>query len=91
MDYSVGDRVRISPQYHWAKGATGTIEAPPEFAQDLVADCDPWQGHWRIVKGRERLMRFYWVELDEPQMDADGDGPYSAGEIDADALEPISE
>ena len=91
MDYSVGDRVRISLQYHWAKGAQGTIEAPPEFAQALAADCYPWEGHCRVVRGRRRFIKFYWVESDEPQMDADGDGPNSAGEIDAEALEPISE
>ena len=91
MDYSVGDRVRISLQYHWAKGAKGTIQPPPEFVQDLVADCDPWEGNCRVVKGRERLITFYWVEFDEPYRDADGDGPYAAGEIDAEALEPIDE
>jgi hypothetical protein len=91
MDFDVGDRVRISLRYHWAKGASGTIEIPPEFAQDLVADQDPWDGHCRFVRGRSGPIKFYWVEFDEPQMDADGDGPYSAGEIDADMLEPESE
>jgi len=91
MDYDVGDRVRISPRYHWAKGAKGTIQAPPEFAQDLVADQDPWEGHCRVVKGRKRFIKFYWVEFDEPQIDGDGDGPYSAGEIEVDMLEPINE
>ncbi len=90
MDYNVGDRVRISPQYHWAKGAKGTILPPSEFAQDLVADCYPWEGHRRVVKGRTRLITFYWVEFNEPQIGS-GHGPYSAGEIDADALEPITE
>lgn len=25
--------------------------------------------------------RFYWIIFDEPQEDADGDGPYVAGEV----------
>ncbi len=91
MDYNVGDRVRISRQDRWAKGVKGTIQPPPEFAQDLVADCYPWEGHRRVVKGRTRLITFYWVEFDEPQTDADGDGPYPEAEIDADTLEPIDE
>ena len=91
MDYSVGDRARISLQYHWAKGAKGTIQAPPESVQDLGADQDPWEGNCRFVKGRKGFIKFYWVEFDEPQIDADGDGPYSAGEIEADVLVPISE
>ena len=91
MDYDVGDRVRISLRYHWARGAKGTIQPPPEFVQDLEADRDPWQGNRRVVRGRTRLITFYWVEFDEPQIDGNGDGPYPAGEIDAEALEPIDE
>ncbi len=91
MDYEIGDRVRISRRYHWAKGATGTVQAPPEFVQELAADRDPWEGHTRIVQGRVRLIKFYWIEFDEPQIDGDGDGPYPAGEIDAEAIELLSE
>jgi hypothetical protein len=31
----------------------------------------------------ERPLRFYWVEFDEPQTDADGDRPYFGVEIDS--------
>jgi hypothetical protein len=86
MDYNLGDRVRISKKYHWAKGALGTIAMPPEFAQRMVADHEPWQGHYRFVQGVRERFKFYYVIFDEPQIDADGDGPYSAGEIDAKAL-----
>ncbi len=91
MLFDVGDRVRISLRYHWAKGTKGTIQVAPEFAQELVADQCPWHGCYRFVKGRKGFIKFYWVEFDEPQIDADGDGPYSAGEIEADMLEPIAE
>jgi len=78
-------------RYNWAKGAKGTVQVPPDSVQELVADQFPWQGCCRFVKGRRGFIRFYWVEFDEPQIDPDGDGPYSATEIEADMLEPINE
>lgn len=36
------------------------------------------------------MIVFYWVAFDEPQKDADGDGPYKGGEIDAEAIEFLS-
>jgi hypothetical protein len=39
------------------------------------------------VRGVDRVLTFYWVNFDEPQRDADGDGPYAGGEIDEDYLE----
>jgi hypothetical protein len=38
MRFALGDRVRISPEYTWAQGATGTIAMPPDFVVDLVKD-----------------------------------------------------
>jgi hypothetical protein len=32
----------------------------------------------------------YWVWFDEPQYDAGGDGPYRGGQIQADAMNLIS-
>jgi len=32
----------------------------------------------------------YWVWFDEPQFDADGDGPYRGGQIHEDAMALIS-
>ena len=31
----------------------------------------------------------FWIKFDEPQMDVDGDGPYSEGEIQAEFVHPI--
>ncbi|HEY8223627.1 MAG TPA: hypothetical protein VIG25_00025 [Pyrinomonadaceae bacterium] len=41
----------------------------------------------------EGPLRFYWVEFDEPQRDAEGDGPYFGAEIDSTflSLERLSE
>jgi hypothetical protein len=65
----------------------GTVAAPPEVVQRLVENHDPWDGWTRRVKGRLRIITFYWIWFDEPQDDADGDGPYKGGEIEGDALE----
>jgi hypothetical protein len=37
------------------------------------------------------MIVFYWVAFDEPQKDADDDGPYEGGEIDAEAIEFLSD
>jgi hypothetical protein len=41
-----------------------------------------WEGHVRHVRMRKGLIPFFWVEFDLPQVDADGDGPYQAGEVE---------
>lgn len=68
---NAGDRVQIRTEYHWAQGATGTI----------VDHLEP-----RIVESLRGPLLCYWVEFDEPQHDADGDGPYVEAEIEANAL-----
>jgi len=90
MKLHPGDRVRISIKYHWAQGAYGIIAEPPEFARQLVQDDNPWDGWHRFVHGGKRPIEFYWVDFDESQIDADGDGPYSGGEIEADMIEPLT-
>jgi hypothetical protein len=79
-EFVIGDRIRISTQYHWAQGVTGTIKEPPEPVNRMV---EGWQGPWRIVEALKGPLRFYWVEFDEPQRDAEGDGPYFGAEIDS--------
>jgi hypothetical protein len=74
--FSVGDRGRISEAYHWAQGATGTIVEPPW-------PNPPAGQNFREVPSPEGLLRFYWVEFDEPHEDDERDGyRYSSGEID---------
>lgn len=89
MEFIEGERVRISWKYSWAKNALGTISLPPGFAQDLVKSEAPWIGLTRIVKGRCGPIVFYWVWFDEPQRDADCDGPYRGAEIEADMLNKL--
>lgn len=34
-----------------------------------------------VVVGRQGEMLTYWIEFDEPQLDADGDGPYVMSQV----------
>jgi hypothetical protein len=88
MTYQKGDRIQISKEYHWAKGATGTINTPPGFLLRISEeDGEPWVGCHRFVKGVKGPIEFYWVWFDYSQTDADGDGPYKGGEIHAWAID----
>jgi hypothetical protein len=80
MDLKKGDRVQILANWNWPQACTGRIAAPPAVAADLGGD-EPWLGCRRGVRGRKGPIEFYWVSFDEPQMDSDGDGPYSGGEV----------
>jgi hypothetical protein len=82
--FAAGDRVFISPDFFWAKGATGTISAPPPEVTQLSG---PWDGDLtRIERSTLGEAIVYWVWFDEPQRDADGDGPYRGGCIHEKAM-----
>jgi hypothetical protein len=89
LKFKLGDRVRISKKHHWAQNALGTISEPPEFAKQLANDRTSWKGWHRYVQGIKGRIEFYWVDFDNPQFDADGDGPYIGGEIRGDAIERL--
>jgi hypothetical protein len=36
---------------------------------------------WRPAETTSLPRRFYWIVFDEPQRDADGDGPYVEAEV----------
>ncbi len=74
-----GCRVRIADDYHWARGAVGIVAEPGDEVTDLTGG---WSDARRSVAGADQELTFVWVQFDEPQFDADGDGPYSAAEID---------
>ena len=82
--FSAGDKVSIANDFHWAKGANGTISEPPDAVTTISGR---WEGVLtRSVATVRGPMTVYWVWFDEPQRDADGDGPYSGGEIWESAL-----
>ena len=76
-----GDRVRVTnaeyPEF-WANGVTGQVGAPPEA---VVSLADGWSGHVRLVQTVRGVEPYYWVVLDEPRLDDDGDGPYGEAEL----------
>jgi len=89
MKFYAGDRIRVSFDFFWAKGAIGTIAAPPDA---VTAISGAWEGGLTRVEvsalGKNTV---YWVWFDEPQHDADGDGPYHGGQIWESALTPLAE
>jgi hypothetical protein len=86
--FSANDRIRVSPDFFWAKGASGTVAKPP---LEGVAIGGPWDdGLTRQEKSALGEATVYWVWFDEPQFDADGDGPYRGGQIHEGAMILIS-
>jgi hypothetical protein len=84
-----GDRVIVSDDFFWARGATGTVDlAPPE----VTMLSGPWDNGGLTQQEHSALGEntVQWVWFDEPQRDADGDGPYRGGSIWVSALRLIS-
>jgi hypothetical protein len=88
--FSGGDRVRVSEDFFWAKGATGTISSPPDDVTKLSGVWDDG-GLTRQEVSALGTHTVYWVWFDEPQFDADGDGPYKGGQVWASALSLVTE
>jgi hypothetical protein len=87
--FSSGDRVRVSEKFFWAKAATGRISAPPDA---VISLSGPWDaGLTRQETSALGEHTVYWVWFDEPQFDADGDGPYRGGQIWESALSLIAD
>jgi hypothetical protein len=86
-NFAVNDRVRVSPEFFWARGALGTISKPPG---EVLAISGAWdEGLTRQEVSALGTATTYWVWFDEPQLDADGDGPYRGGQIWETALTRI--
>ena len=59
--YPHGDRVFISQEFFWAKGATGTISRPPT---EVTAISGPWKnGLTRTEHSALGEATVYWVGL----------------------------
>jgi len=87
ISFAPGDKVRVSEDFFWAKGATGAISIPPG---EITALSGPRDGDIsRQETSSLGVNTVYWVWFDEPQLDADGDGPYRAGSIWESALKRI--
>jgi hypothetical protein len=75
--------------FFWAKGATGTIGRPLSEITALSSEWDN-DGLTRIERSALGENLVYFVYFDQPQFDADGDGPYKGGSIWASALSPLN-
>ncbi|HUB19201.1 MAG TPA: hypothetical protein VL990_11250 [Acidobacteriaceae bacterium] len=77
--FFAGNRVQVSEDFFWAQGAVGTIAEPPGA---VVAISGPWDGNLtRQETSALGVNTVYWVWFDQAQLDADGEGPYSGGQI----------
>jgi len=81
--YPIGTRVRLrrDPTHEpgpWPGEPLGTIVEAP--------DREPFT----VVVTLQGPTIYYWVDFDEPQLDEDGDGPYSAAQVSTRHLEPLS-
>ena len=80
----LGQKIKVSEKYHWAQNVTGFISRMP------VRIDDSWiENYYRDMNTLLGKKRFYWITLDVPSIDADGDGPYEGGEFDSDFLRLI--
>jgi hypothetical protein len=77
--------VRVSDDFFWAKGATGTVSAPPDT---VIRFSGLWDDGLARQEGTHTL---YWVWFDEPQFDGHGDGPYGGAGVRESALNPFRE
>jgi hypothetical protein len=87
--FAAGVRVRVSDDFFWARGARGVISNPP---QEVTAISGTWDGELsRQEVSALGTNTVYWVWFDEPQYDAEGDGPYRGGSIWESALTMIQD
>jgi hypothetical protein len=84
-----GDRVIVSDDFFWARGATGTVDLVP---QEVTMLSGPWDNGGLTHQEHSALGEntVQWVWFDDPQHDADGDGPYRGGSIWVSALQLIN-
>ena len=85
--FAKSDRVQVSQEFFWAKGARGVVSAPPPEVVSLSGPWDDDLTRQEVSALGENMV--YWVWFDEPQRDADGDGPFRGGCIWASALTQI--
>jgi len=69
MPLQMGTRVRVRRDPEFGPGPW-----PAEPLGRIV-------GTPQDVLGRDGVLATYWIEFDEPQFDADGDGPYTSSQV----------
>jgi hypothetical protein len=71
---SPGDRVRVVPDPD-----SGLSPWPGQPTATVIAS--PTGEAFEETSTRRGLRRTYWVRFDEPQLDLDGDGPYTSSQV----------
>ena len=80
----IGQKIRISPDFIWARSEIGVVSYPPS----TLIEYDEL-GYARTVSCVEGPVLYYYIEFETPQFDSDGDGPYRGAEIPEKYLTPI--
>jgi hypothetical protein len=78
----LGDRVRVSPEYSWAKGITATVMG------GVQGDAMKFR---RIVACDDGLRTYYFLAFDQPQVDDRGAGPFIGAEIELRYVELLTD
>lgn len=83
----LNQRVKISNAI-FKEEVCGTIIAVPRETKQMFKEN--WQNDYlREIETKKGNHIFYWVKLDIPQFDRDGDGPYHEAEVNSMYLTPI--
>ena len=91
MKFEDGIKVRVIPHGEYPDGGTGRVRLPPSLLPNVLEKVlrvdDPFCSAHRTNKFNGRIVTWIWVEFDEPILDAEGDGPWTAGEVEMEYLE----
>lgn len=82
MKYKNGDKVIINSHIWWPDGGTGVVSITPKIAVEMTEGTEKVNSTQRTIKGQSSIITSTWVEFDKPIQDSDGDGPYTAGEVE---------
>jgi len=88
--FRTGDRVLVHDHHDadfWANGVVGTVATPPAEVQSFAPG---WDGYVRMVSTVSGVKPYYWIVLDEPRLDSEGDGPIGGAEIAASCLQLLT-
>ena len=92
MKTTKGTRVRVQSHLWWPSGGTGIVSDAPVGVNELISESDvEFSGTSRTLKGVNSIITTVWIEFDKPIYDSDDDGPYPAGEVEIQYIEPLND
>lgn len=78
--YVLNQKVLIRADHPWAAEALAVIVEAPVEVRSLANEWET--GYSRVFRTPRGLTRSYWLRFEFAHIDADGDGPYAAAEIE---------